>query len=85
MLLPVSACRDVEFTCDNDVCLPRYSVCNGIDDCGDNSDEIRGCSKAFLKLLYSDVCIIIKLKSQCSVIKIQGSSEKSNSKCNCFG
>ena len=28
-----------EFECDNGECIPENFVCNGIDGCGDNSDE----------------------------------------------
>ncbi|CAI8021013.1 Low-density lipoprotein receptor-related protein 4, partial [Geodia barretti] len=28
-----------EFTCDNDLCVAESSQCDGVDDCGDNSDE----------------------------------------------
>ena len=27
------------FRCDNGKCLDKPSICNGIDNCGDNSDE----------------------------------------------
>ena len=27
------------FTCDNKDCVPNSEVCDGTDDCGDNSDE----------------------------------------------
>ncbi len=28
----------LEFTCNNENCIPDYYFCDGIDDCGDNSD-----------------------------------------------
>jgi hypothetical protein len=31
-----------QFTCDNGNCVPQYDVCDGYNDCGDNSDEY-GC------------------------------------------
>ena len=34
-----------EVDCQNGNCIPRNALCNGRDDCGDNSDE-RGCGKA---------------------------------------
>lgn len=38
-------CPVSEHTCDNLQCVPRDKVCNGWDDCGDNSDEHAGCSR----------------------------------------
>ncbi|XP_033097493.1 suppressor of tumorigenicity 14 protein-like isoform X2 [Anneissia japonica] len=32
-------CKDNQFTCDNDKCIPWHWECDGINDCGDNSDE----------------------------------------------
>ena len=32
------------FPCSNGACIPRSFMCNGIDDCGDNSDETTVCS-----------------------------------------
>ena len=36
---PKRTCATDEFSCDNGYCVPRHSTCDGIDDCGDNSDE----------------------------------------------
>lgn len=36
-------CHDWMFQCSNDKCVPHWWKCDGINDCGDNSDEI-GCS-----------------------------------------
>lgn len=30
-----------EFLCKNEKCIAKSNVCNGIDDCGDNSDELQ--------------------------------------------
>ena len=32
------------FPCSNGACIPGSFMCNGIDDCGDNSDETTVCS-----------------------------------------
>ena len=31
------------FRCDNSVCVEKSYVCDGIDSCGDNSDEEQNC------------------------------------------
>eukprot|EP01083_Nonionella_stella_P077858 212830_1 len=33
-------CATDEFQCNNNQCIPNYLVCNSINDCSDNSDEI---------------------------------------------
>ena len=32
-------CSENSFVCENGKCIPSVFVCNGEDDCGDNSDE----------------------------------------------
>ena len=32
------------FLCANENCIPEVDMCNGVDDCGDNSDETTICS-----------------------------------------
>ncbi|CAH1253778.1 LAMA2 [Branchiostoma lanceolatum] len=36
-----------QFPCDNGLCVPRWALCNGINNCGDNSDEDH-CRPTFL-------------------------------------
>ncbi len=40
----VASCRPEEFRCNNNRCLFKRWVCDGENDCGDNSDEIN-CGK----------------------------------------
>ena len=38
-----STCLKNQFTCSNNKCVPYAQACDGINDCGDNSDEILTC------------------------------------------
>lgn len=41
---PFSACTDQQFRCHNGWCKPKFWVCDNVNDCGDNSDELQ-CSE----------------------------------------
>ncbi|CAH1253768.1 LAMA3 [Branchiostoma lanceolatum] len=69
-ILPDWSCKKIDqFSCDNGLCVPHWLVCNGINNCGDNSDE--KCDNAGLvtflmpsdmldqySLMYSDASVI---------------------------
>ncbi|ELU13130.1 hypothetical protein CAPTEDRAFT_202568 [Capitella teleta] len=42
--IPYCPCSDSQFTCDNGFCLSKSLTCNGVDDCGDSSDEAHVCA-----------------------------------------
>ena len=54
---PSTSCQSQEtFTCDNGRCINENDVCDDVDNCGDNSDEERGCR---LRMLKYDCGIIL--------------------------
>ena len=38
------SCAVGRFLCANENCIPEEDMCNGVDDCDDNSDETTICS-----------------------------------------
>ena len=50
-------CMTNQFNCSNQNCIPRSLCCNGINDCGDNSDETQNCTCNILTSSF----ILIKL------------------------
>ena len=46
---------ECEFTCSNSKCLHLESaLCNGVNDCGDYSDETHNCGNLTLSLLFAE-------------------------------
>ena len=39
-----SNCPQTHFLCANKKCVNGYTLCDGLDDCGDRSDETTGCN-----------------------------------------
>ena len=48
-------CLMNQFQCDNQNCVPRSTLCNGRDDCGDNSDETQDCIGTLTHYPYSNL------------------------------
>ena len=51
ILLSYIECREDEFACDSGFCINGDAVCNGINECGDNTDEFN-CS------MYWEIIVI---------------------------
>ena len=43
-------CSIGHFRCTNGRCVSKTQVCNGVDDCLDNSDEIKDCKSKLKKI-----------------------------------
>lgn len=46
---PLNGCSLSEFTCINSKCIPINKYCDRVNDCGDNSDEPRFCTRKLFK------------------------------------
>ena len=46
-------CNKNQFECSNRICISRDQECNGIDDCGDNSDEMSVCGEFKMHIIES--------------------------------
>ena len=51
-LVLCSECKDHEFQCAGKWCIPQKFICDGINNCGDNSDEVGPCGS--LKVPFID-------------------------------
>ena len=51
-------CSSFHWKCPSGICIPKFTVCNGRDDCGDNSDEIN-CGKLVIMKVVVVVIVVI--------------------------
>ena len=52
----LGACNSSVFRCNNGKCVSKQSICNYVNNCEDNSDEM-GCGELYLERLYV-VCVL---------------------------
>lgn len=58
---PERVCREGQFQCSNSKCALTTSICDGIDNCGDNSDEANcahDCPENMFKCRATGKCVL---------------------------
>ena len=51
-IIEQTQCLDNQFTCTNNLCISSSQLCDGVDNCGDKSDEIGACHGTLLNFDY---------------------------------
>ena len=52
-MLEIDGCLENQFTCSNKKCIQASGKCNGVNDCGDFSDEILPCTGRKISKVYN--------------------------------
>ena len=53
LILDIPACGRDEFTCGNGKCVPKDVLCDGLNQCGDATDEIQNCGRHTFSKYFS--------------------------------
>ena len=65
------ACPESEFTCTNGHCIPRSQLCDGVNHCGDASDELTVCGETYTFIIVIIASFIVTYDKQKSLISIR--------------
>lgn len=52
-----AVCNESHIKCKNGFCKPKYWTCDGVNDCGDNTDE-ENCGKNETNIIYAQNLIL---------------------------
>lgn len=78
---PGGSCREKEFLCENGRCVPAdalSALCDGVDDCGDGSDE-RYCGRIpTLSRMMKELCSLVKTRKISAATKMLTSTTHPN-------
>ena len=55
---PSPGCSSGQWLCNNGRCSPSLKLCNGVDECGDNSDEVHYTCPSGKSIIQACTCII---------------------------
>ncbi|XP_046333612.2 low-density lipoprotein receptor-related protein 12-like isoform X1 [Haliotis rufescens] len=72
-------CLSSRYLCNNNRCINKFLTCNGFDDCGDDSDEIDGCSDTISGAAITGIVVgVLLFFAVCVSLAIIGRSKSTN-------